>query len=201
MDRVKYSGRLFQVIDRQTTYSFQNNGENVRKPISYELIRRPPGVRAIVVNEGKILLNREYRYELGKWDLRLPGGKVFDSNEEYCLSVSRGNLSGDIREKVKEELLEESEIIAEDYTLFCISHCGFTVEWDLYYFIVNRFKTLPSFCERKINVREYEFIEPQWIGLSEVKDLALSGMMSEDRSIIALLKFLNMQEKYNELRK
>src|ERR1041384_1882054 len=53
----------------------------------FERAVRPPGVRLILQNEaGEILMTKEFRKEQGKYDYRLPGGKVFDDLESY-LSV------------------------------------------------------------------------------------------------------------------
>lgn len=49
----------------------------------FERARRPPGVRVIVAREVHILLSREYRREQGKYDYRLPGGKVMDTISEF----------------------------------------------------------------------------------------------------------------------
>jgi hypothetical protein len=41
-------------------------------------------VRIIIQNEEKkILLTKEFRYELDAYDWRLPGGKVVDTLDEY----------------------------------------------------------------------------------------------------------------------
>ena len=51
----------------------------------FELARRAPGVRLIICDRQNktILLTKEFRQELDGWDYRLPGGKVFDSLDEY----------------------------------------------------------------------------------------------------------------------
>src|SRR5690348_11852646 len=67
-------GKLFEVVQLP-----QENGAVL------EVDRRAAGVRIIIPNkeDGKILLTREFRRELNNWDWRLPGGKVFDSLEEF----------------------------------------------------------------------------------------------------------------------
>ena len=49
----------------------------------FEIARRSPGVRIIIRDGNKILITKEYRYEHNSYDYRLPGGKVFDTLEEF----------------------------------------------------------------------------------------------------------------------
>ena len=61
------------------------------------------------------------------------------------------------------------------------------VEWDLYYLVVNKHKESP---QQELEMRE----DIKLVGLSfeEAKQIALSGKMSEDRSVAVLLRFLNV---------
>jgi hypothetical protein len=50
----------------------------------FEKFRRPPGVRLVIVSpDKKLLITKEFRSETSNYDLRLPGGKVCDSLDEY----------------------------------------------------------------------------------------------------------------------
>ena len=82
-DEIVYRGKLFQVINRTKENTFLVDGKEITKNLTFELVRRPPGVRALIVQGDKLMLNREYRYELDDWDYRLPGGKVFDKLEQF----------------------------------------------------------------------------------------------------------------------
>lgn len=190
MEQVVYSGKLFQVIKRTEKRHFEVLGQRVEKDIQYELVRRPPGVRALLVRNDKILLNREFRYELDRWDYRLPGGKVFDTTKEYVDALKAGNIYVAIENQLKKEVLEEADIRIIDFGLIDISHCGFTVEWDLYYFIVDIFEVLPSFYEKHIKKNEYEYIEHCWMDCPSVYRLCLDGEISEKSSAFVLLKYL-----------
>ena len=190
MEQVVYSGKLFQVIKRTEKRHFEVLGQRVEKDIQYELVRRPPGVRALLVQNDKILLNREFRYELDRWDYRLPGGKVFDTTKEYVDALKAGNIYVAIENQLKKEVLEEADIRIIDFGLIDISHCGFTVEWDLYYFIVDIFEVLPSFYEKHIKKNEYEYIEHCWMDCPSVYRLCLDGEISEKSSAFVLLKYL-----------
>jgi DNA-binding NarL/FixJ family response regulator len=68
---------LLELVSQEVTV------EGVTK--MFEFARRAPGVRMIISAQdgsGKILLTREYRPSLERYDYRLPGGKVFDSLQE-----------------------------------------------------------------------------------------------------------------------
>lgn len=41
-------------------------------------------------------------------------------------------------------------------------------------------------------IEDGEDINVQWIDLAKAKDMALGGLMSEERSALVLLRFLNM---------
>lgn len=189
MDDRKFSGRLFEVIERTKTSRIKTKEISTEKTIRYELVRRPPGVRAIILQEKKILLNREYRYEIDDWDYRLPGGKVFDALDDYLLSLQNGTLINSIELKLCEELREEAEICDISFDFLEISRCGLTIEWDLYYFLVKDFKRLSPY-NNNIQKTEYEFIEHYWMDFSSVYRLCLDGKISESRSAFVLLKFL-----------
>lgn len=254
-DEILYRGKLFQVISRSKESSFMTEdadgkSHEVKKKLTFELVRRPPGVRAIIVKDGRLLLNKEYRYELEDWDYRLPGGKVFDSTEEFeragrgggaNVSEYAGGACGEsgseriggvdgankferaggvgrrgeneeageaekaddlVRaaayDKLAEEILEEADIKVEEFRLFGISRCGLTVEWDLYYFVVDKFEVLPSFYAQDMQKSEYEYIQHVWADFAEVENLILDGRISEDRSIAMIFKYIMEQKKIAE---
>lgn len=190
MDEIVFRGSFFEVINRTKTGRIKAEGIDEEKTVRYELVRRAPGVRAIIVQEGKVLLNREYRYELNGWDYRLPGGKVFDTLDDYLVSIENRTVRTCVEAKLCEELEEEAEIGDISYDFLEVLHCGFTVEWDLYYYLVDKFKKLPSYNNQNIHKTEYEFIEHCWVDFSYARRLCLNGDISEARSAMVLLKFL-----------
>lgn len=151
----------------------------------FERARRPPGVRALITKTRQILLSREYRREQGKYDYRLPGGKVMDTIAEFRA------FTWDILEKAREAVIKESReeawVIIRDPKLLHISHCGANVEWDLYYYIAT------DFDETDTHERDDEGesdMTTAWYTFEEVKQKILSGEMSEDRSIAVILKWM-----------
>lgn len=189
-DIVLYRGSLFQVINRKEIVNLKLNNKEYSVALDYELIKRPPGVRALIVNNGKILLNKEFRYELNNWDFRLPGGKVFDSQEEYELALSQNTIDKHAEKKLHEELMEEAEIIVKKYKFLEISHCGFTVEWDLYYYIVDEFEESELFNKNVIQKNQYEFIEHCWIDYSTAFKYCMDKRITEERSSNVLMRYL-----------
>lgn len=119
-------GRLFELVHLE-----QPDGR------VFEVARRAPGVRLIIVSReaGRILLTREFRRELDDWDYRLPGGKVFDTLDDYEAHRNSGEdiLEAAVR-KAKGEGAEEAGVEIEEVELFKKSTLGATVEWDLYVF-------------------------------------------------------------------
>ena len=184
-EKIKYKGKLFEVV----TEPVEIDG----KTFEFEKVRRSPGVRLILKDgQGNILLTREFRRELDSFDYRLPGGKVFDSLDEFN-EFKQGH--GDIIEKAKQAVIKESEeetgFIPDTLKHYSTSKLGATVEWDLHYFVgsVDRSKQ----GEQKLEAGEN--IETTWLPEEEVKKLILElNKFSEERSVVTLMRFLNQAE-------
>lgn len=179
-EEVTYQGRMFEVV--HMTYKIGDN------EVVYEKARRAPGTRLVVVAPDKeILLINEYRSELQDWDIRLPGGKVCDSLEEYHKLILNGeSLESKAKEGAKKEALEEVGIVVKDAELFSLSTCGASVIWDLYYFIITDYEEHPDGQQLELG----ENITINWVSIEEAKRLALDGSIKEDRSAAVLLRFL-----------
>ncbi len=166
--------------------------EIIRQPMkigenrtTFEIARRAPGTRLIIVENERMLLTDEYRHEIGDRDIRLPGGKVFDSLENYNSFLERGKqIVPKAREAARTEAVEEAGIKPSEVKLFKKNHSGATVEWDLYYFIVEDFEKVEQDTELG------ESIEADWYSFDEVKEMCLDGEVQEDRTVGALLQFL-----------
>lgn len=143
----------------------------------FENARRPPGVRLIFERENTILLTKEFRGEHKVFDYRLPGGKVFDriaDMKAYTGEMIEAAISAAVI-----EAQEECGMIVkkEDIELFSLSHCGATIDWDLYYFIIREFQMTAS-----QDLGEDEFITFDWYTERQIIDLVRSGQISEDRT-------------------
>lgn len=171
MDNVKYHGKIIEVI------------EEVHGNRTFEIARRSPGVRAIIVKGGKILLSREFRTETNNYDFRLPGGKVFDRLDDFC-SHKDENLLPYAESAVIKEVFEEVGLIAKNPILIKISKAGATINWDLYYFEIDDFKT------DKQHLEDGEDITFSWYTFDEVMKLCRENMVQEDRSVGVILNYI-----------
>ena len=177
--KVVFQGKTFEIVQQKF-----RAGKHI---IISERARRAPGVRLIIIKDKKLLLTREYRPELSKFDYRLPGGKVFDSLREYKKAQGlKVNMLQAARRAGKQECLEETGLIARKLTLFQTTKAGLTVEWNLYYFIVE------DFAKHKDgqHLHKGEIIYPEWKIFEEARRMCLEGKIQEDRSVGVLLKFL-----------
>ena len=148
---------------------------------------RAGGKRGIIVKDNSILITKEYRTELDDYDYRLPGGKVFDTLEDYKNAIKNdSDLLECAIHAAKKECIEETGLIADQLDLFKISKAGATVEWDLYYFITYN----PVENENGQMLEAGEIIKPDWYSFEEVRQLCLDGKIKEDRTLGVLLTFL-----------
>jgi ADP-ribose pyrophosphatase len=160
----------------------------------FEVARRAPGVRIIIADLAfnKVLLTREYRQELGAWDYRLPGGKVFDSLDEYDTARSEGSdLEQAALSKAAQEVEEEAGILLKSSRMYKKSTLGATVEWDLY--IVESDDWEKSDAGQKLEAGEQ--IEAEgWYDYAVAEQMILRGDMQEERIALVLLQWLQSQK-------
>jgi len=180
-ERSVYSGKLFQVFVKPMRVD--------EKVFEFERVVRPPGTRLLIVQNGKILITKEYRTELEDYDYRLPGGKMFDTLTAY-LEVRGDNeqLYAHAEAAAKKECLEEVGLQPTNLTRFYISRAGATIEWNLYYFVVDDFE------KSEQNLEDGEEIEVGWYSFQEARKLCVEGKMQEDRSVGVLLRFLETRK-------
>jgi ADP-ribose pyrophosphatase len=177
-----FQGKMLEVVHQ----TFLIDG----KEVTFELARRSPGVRMIILSpDHKMILTKEYRREAKGWDYRLPGGKVYDALEEYTRALeNKVDLLKIAEQAAQKEAWEEVGLglKPEQIKYFSTSTCGATVEWDLHYFVIQ----VPDQKSGQQHLEHGEDISVEWYSLDEVKEIALSGKMLEDRSVAMLLKYL-----------
>lgn len=174
---VKYSGKIIQVIEEEKVIP------NSNKTKVFEIAKRSPGVRALIIKDGKMLLSKEYRYELGDYDYRLPGGKVFDKLNDY-LACNDSYLEDKAAKAVIKECYEEVGLKVKNPKLIHVSTAGATIIWNLYYYEITEFE------EDKQHLEEGEIINFSWFDFEKVKLMCLDGKIKEDRSLGVILKYL-----------
>ncbi len=178
-ENIVYSGKIFSMIQQQVKI-----GDNIK---TFEVARRAPGTRLIIVNkQWDILLSKEYRTETKNYDVRLPWWKVFDTLSEYEWFLSSGeNIQEAATQWAIKEAQEEVWIVANNVDFFAKSVSGATVTWDLYYFVVR------EYSQEKQSLEEGEDISFDFYAPEIVKKMCLDGTIQEDRSAMMLMKFLH----------
>jgi len=159
---VVYTGKWFSVEQEPMVLA---NGHT----IVAEWVSRTDGVRVVARREdGAVLLNDEYRHEIGRRDFRLPGGKV----ENGCTPV----------EAAASELHEETGFRASTWTALCKTQPFTMVRYSLHYFEACDLALDP------VDHDEGEDIEVCWFSLDEVTEMALDGRIGEDLSALQILR-------------
>lgn len=173
-ETVVFAGKIGEVV-----HTVQPDGR------VFERFRRSPGVRLIIVSpEGKLLATREFRQETGSYDLRLPGGKVCDTLEEYkALLASSEDLIEAAKRAAIKEAREETGLEIRNPEFVVKAVAGATVEWDLYYFLGREYRKL----EGGQQLEHGEDIETFWMGPTEVGEAITAGQMHEWRTAGVLL--------------
>lgn len=179
IEEIFAKGKLFELVHLE-----QDDGR------VFEVARRAPGVRMIIHDEAerKILLTKEYRRELGEWDYRLPGGKVFDSLDEFeDFRVSENDIAEAARTKAIEEAQQEAGVEISALELYKKSVLGATVEWDLYVFETSDWQLAVEGQELEVG----EKVEADnWVTYDEARVMAFDGSMQEERIALVLLQWL-----------
>lgn len=162
--------------------------EDEKKCVKRTMVRRPPGIRALIINDkNEILLSREYRYELADWDFRLPGGKVFDSLEEYKSSLENDTVMEHVIETVPKEVHEEVGLVVENPKLIKVSKDGASVIWDLYYFEIRNFEKASDGTQ----LEENEIVDGyKWYSFDKVIEMCRENKIHEDRTVGVLLTYI-----------
>lgn len=184
-DQEVFRGKLLRIITRRV--QLPNGIERL-----LEQAERPPGVRVIVVNDSHILMTKEWRVEINGYDYRLPGGKVFDSLDDYLSADVRypRKMTTFARQAAQKELREETGVSLQlkQFRKIHRSACGATLLWDLYFFYASMPGKRPKL--NAISTSEGEETVPVWIPIREALELCVTGKVQEDRSVAALVKLI-----------
>lgn len=185
-----FNGHIVQLLQKKT-----DRGD------IYEVARRSPGVRMVIVTpDNKFLMSRERRdYLEREWDYRLPGGKVVDTLEGYLQllgQLEQGQDGGSLKPTVEVAAIKESKeevgITVRNPELLHVSSSGGTIEWDLWYWFIKDFDRGEQQLEHD---EEIEIIEMTPI---EVAQLVINKEISEDRTRAVLTDYLikNFPDEY-----
>lgn len=185
--RERHRGKLIRVATQKVRFS---NG--IEK--TFEFAERSPGVRTLVTDGDKILLTKEWRSETSSWDYRLPGGKMFDSLDEYLAVKDQPDFDVQAKaaEAARKELGEEAllHLSPEAFSPLHLSVCGATVVWDLHYYLAHVTQADIDAQPASVETEEGEHTRPEWFTNEQVKELCLKGAIQEDRTTAVLLRYI-----------
>lgn len=176
-----YEGKIIRVIQKHTA-----DGR------VHETAIRPPGTRVIIhdIVKDQILLNQEVRLDIGQ-DLRLPGGKICETNARWDDIKDSPSLNDIIIKSAAEESRDETAINPLDLQIFSVSTTGApTMKHDLYYLVTKKFEILEH-----QHLTEDEVISNVWMPIKDVISACLTGKIREGRSAAALLQYLHSVNK------
>lgn len=176
-EKIVFQWKIVEVVHQLVKIDWQE--------LVFEVAKRSPGVRLIICDKNKILLTKEYRKELKGLDYRLPGGKVFDTLIEY--NKNKKNIKKYALIAAKRECEEEVWLIPQNPKLYYISQAWATVERDLHYFIVTKFKAHAKWQQLEVG----EYIDVEWKTKKEILALIKKWEMHEDRSVWVLMRYLS----------
>lgn len=179
-----FDNGFFEFLETEEEFKIDNQTKYIKR----NMVRRPPGIRALIVNrKNQILLSKEFRYELNSWDYRLPGGKVFDSLNEYKIALNNNTVMENVLKTVPKEVLEEVGLIISNPKLLKISLDGAGVIWDLYYFEIKEYMKL----ETGAQLEEDEIINGyMWYNFDEIIKMCKNEEIHEDRTVGVLLSYI-----------
>lgn len=139
------------------------NGETSER----EIVSHSGGAGIIAVNEGKILLVKQFRYAYGEELVEIPAGKI-DKGESPENTARR-------------ELEEETGIIAETFRLVYTIYPtpGYTNEKIYLYYA-------DTFTKGSVHLDDNEFLNSFWLDLNVAYEMLKKGEIKDSKTIIAL---------------
>lgn len=137
------------------------------KPCKREIVEHSGGACVLYVENGKVLLVRQYRYAYGESIYEIPAGKL-NEGEDPMQAAAR-------------ELEEEAGIQAEKLELLFVNYPtpGYTNEKIYIYRAHGAKKT-------QAHLDEGEFLDAEFLPLEKVREMLKNGEIRDGKTIIAL---------------
>lgn len=171
---IKYQGKMFEIVQFEA-----------KQGVHFEVAVRAPGTRLLIEHtknsEVGLLMTRELRHgrEESAWDYRLPGGKVFDSLEDFNnAKENNSEISKHALKAAELEARQEVGIIKGDFTPISIARAGGSVEWDLHYFLVQN----AELGEQELEEHEKGEIEIIFLTAKEIFEKLKNKEIKEGRT-------------------
>lgn len=179
---IVYQGKMFEVVRFEP-----------KSGVIFETAVRAPGTRLLVEYEKSgefgLLMTRELRHdrEGSVWDYRLPGGKVYDSLQEFNSAKENNNdLDTDTLKAAKLEAVQEVGVKDGDFSKISVSKAGGSVEWDLHYFLVKNVEL----GNQELEDHEQGEIEVIFLNIPEIFEKLKNGEIKEGRSATVIWDYL-----------
>lgn len=179
---ITYNGSIIQIVEHDVDIG----GWKIK---TFERARRAPGVRILLINDKQeILVTKEFRYELDAYDWRLPGGKVFDTLQEYVAFLhSWEDIESHVLTAAMREWKEEVGIAIWDQEILCKKICGATIERDLWYVLVKDFSWLDAWT----SYEEGELIEGyERFSFQQIRNMLAAWEIQEWRTAAVLAEIV-----------
>ncbi|MBE7077761.1 MAG: NUDIX hydrolase [Clostridiales bacterium] len=144
-------------------------------PCVREIIEHSGGACVLYVEEGKVLLVRQYRYAYGESLYEIPAGKLEKGEDPMCAAAR--------------ELEEEGGIKAGRLQLLYVNYPspGYTDEKIYIYRAFDGERV-------KAHLDEDEFLDAEFVTLDKVKEMMQRGEIRDGKTLIALQAYL-LEEK------
>lgn len=159
-----FNGKIVTVSRRMIT--LPNNHE-----LEMEVVEHPGGAAIVALNDdGEICVIKQYRAVFDDWFWELPAGKR--DNEEPPVETAR------------RELEEEAGVTASQWQELgsMVSSPGVFTERVFLYLARDLSLGTPNIAEDEV------IAELQWIPLSQAREWACDGVISDAKSVIAILR-------------
>ena len=144
------------------------------KPCKREIIEHSGGACVLYVENGKVLLVRQYRYAYGESIYEIPAGKL-EKGEDPALAAAR-------------ELEEEAGVKAGRLELLFVNYPtpGYTNEKIYIYRAYDGEKV-------SAHLDDGEFLDVEYLPLEKVKEMLKNGEIRDGKTIIALQAYFLSQ--------
>ena len=140
-------------------------------PCKREIVEHSGGVCVLPVQNGRMLLVRQYRYAYGEYTYEIPAGKR-EAEEEPLLCGKR-------------ELQEETGFTAEEWVSFgsIYPSPGYTNEI-IYIYLAK------GLTAGETHFDEDECIDTLWVSKAQAIEMIQSGEITDAKTVIAILRYI-----------
>lgn len=157
-----FSGTLLHV--RRDRVRLPDGSEGVR-----EYIRHPGAVMVLpLFDDGRVLLERQFRYPHGREFIELPAGKC-EAGEPHLATAKR-------------ELLEETGYVASEWRRLCVLHTAIAYTDEAIELYLAR-----GLEERERKLDQGEFLETFTLPLGEALEMVRDGRITDAKTVSGLL--------------